>query len=553
MLRRFCTANGGGSSSSSEATDSTFGGPVTPPEMMALRRLVESHRALLSDHGLTDVRSEAGYAACANFLSEIDRVARAMRLPTASRAYRRSFSANYRALFPDNARLYRVDVLETALDQHSEIWVNGEKFELSSDAMSYATALQQAWTEIMTIVGEWRNFGLENTLDLAEVERLRPHRTELAAALLALDVAWAQFENKYICELIAIEERARQLIVSAADVDFKLLYSEDFVGANDKAQDDLERQLVACIAHINAVANYKCKGRDDLGHDILLTAKRIMKEVEAQRAQYGEDNTECRAAASLLASEVIAAFQSVRLYLRRVRPCMERVDPHLCNNPGLVTRLVDWETSWEIGARYVRDIPLLDAICDIVSAIKSAQTIVPSLTDMCEDCDVELFLVLPRLVVLLYVADPSAHRSNLVRSMLPHRFVSSKYDQIFSGRPNPSLELHSLYRQFNLLHQEVSLVHPAAVSHSAPMDMAWEILLKRAIQGHSDLTAAEKSGCPADTAKRIEEFMLGLERWSVELQRHCPQDWNQCSAVLVQCITGHVARESRVPTEKFQI
>ena len=44
------------------------------------------------------------------------------------------------------------------------------------------------------------------------------------------------------------------------------------------------------------------------------------------------------------------------------------MDPHLCNNAGLVTRLVvsclgvegmrvaqDWEESWEVGARYVQN------------------------------------------------------------------------------------------------------------------------------------------------------------------------------------------------------
>lgn len=51
---------------------------------------------------------------------------------------------------------------------------------------------------------------------------------------------------------------------------------------------------------------------------------------------------------------------------------------------------------------------------------------------------------------------------------------------------------------------------------------------------------------PADTRGRrlgraaqdsIEDMMRALEPWSMELQRHCPDDWNQCSSILVQCLT----------------
>merc|ERR550534_855474 len=112
-----------------------------------------------------------------------------------------------------------------------------------------------------------------------------------------------------------------------------------------------------------------------------------------------------------------------RSYLARVGACIEHVDPHLCNNPGLVARLVDWETSWEVGARYVRQTHLLDAVCDLVAEITAAQSLAPALTGMCADCDVELFLVLPRMVVLFFAMGPAKERAWLLRSLLPHRFA----------------------------------------------------------------------------------------------------------------------------------
>eukprot|EP00435_Cladocopium_sp_Y103_P003446 s4768_g1.t1 len=70
-------------------------------------------------------------------------------------------------------------------------------------------------------------------------------------------------------------------------------------------------------------------------------------------------STELSAAARTLCGDVVESFVAMRLYLREIGKCLERVDPHLCNNAGLVTRLVDWEESWEVGARYVQNELLL--------------------------------------------------------------------------------------------------------------------------------------------------------------------------------------------------
>jgi hypothetical protein len=49
-------------------------------------------------------------------------------------------------------------------------------------------------------------------------------------------------------------------------------------------------------------------------------------------------------------------------------------------------------------------------------------------------------------------------------------------------------------------------------------------------------------GCPADGfasgghAAAVEALMRTVEGWSLELQRHCPEDWNECSTVLVRCL-----------------
>eukprot|EP00913_Durusdinium_trenchii_P024944 g23412.t1 len=75
----------------------------------------------------------------------------------------------------------------------------------------------------------------------------------------------------------------------------------------------------------------------------------------------GGENSEKLAAARILAKDVLDSFTAMREYLREVGRCLERVDPHLCNNVGLVARLVDWEESWEVGTRYVQQEKMLTA------------------------------------------------------------------------------------------------------------------------------------------------------------------------------------------------
>jgi len=502
MLRRFCSAGSGS---------------YTGLEAMAIDQLCTSHRRMQAEGGLAGLSGEDGYAACAAFLVCIDRAARTLTLPPASRAYRSTFSANYRALFPDASRLYRVDVLETSVDQHSEIWVNGDKFELSPEAIGQAEALQAAWAELSVLLERWEQ-GPEDD---------RPSRTEMTAVLVTLDIAWAQFECRYITELIAIEDRARQLVVRASQLDGRLRRLQR---QGSPECEDLERELVRCIAHLNSVANFKCKGRDDLGYDILESAYRVMKRCNRSRKASGRSQAALDAA-WVLAVEVIESYEAMRNYLCQVGTCIERVDPHLCNNIGLVARLVDWETSWEVGARYVREASLLDAVCDVVSEIKGAQGLVPVLMQMCEDCDVELFLVLPRMVLILFVADPAGARAVLLESLLPHRFDKGRQ-----------------------MHQELDeLVHRSeealtSLSAAVGRDAAWQLVVKRAVAG--DFQAQDLyMQCPQDAQILMEGLMRDIERWSLELQRHCPQDWNQCSAVLVQCLMG----KQKKPNVKFQV
>jgi len=445
--------------------------------------------------------------------------------------------------------------LEASAEQYAVIWVNGDKFEFSAEAMRFAQTLQKCWIDLGVTLERWNNEYAEKSCSVS-----KSLRKELQTVLVGLDVAWANFEQKYINELIQIEDQARRLIVQAMDSEQRLqkMEAERSIKAHQlQAAVDLPgykselRHLVGCTARLNSVANCRRKGRDDLSADILLDAVKTL--ASCDEAERNGENTELLAAARILSKDVVDAFLAMRKYLQEIGKCLERVDPHLCNNAGLVARLVDWEESWEVGARYVQNAPLLHGLCDLVAEVRLAQRIAPPLKSMCEECDVELFMVLPRIIWLRGLAKPAA-QLGVFKSLLPHRFMDSSDRAQEDARWTCDAELQDFVDMFNSMNALLmgNWRSAARVSERA----AWEILMKRVVMGSNgedkeDTYGVLSSNIRVQAEATVEDFMNKLEGWSMELQRHCAEDWNQLSAMIISCLSGSSNRE--VSQNAFQV
>lgn len=513
------------------------GDAYSSQEEAAVIRLASAHSRLMMESGRVNTKSEAGFNSCALFLECLDATERAMHLDAAPRKYRASFTINYRALFPDEARNYRVDVLEASVEQYAVIWVNGDKFEFSAEAMRRAEALQRCWADLAVLLERW------NT---EQGKANRPSRCDIRSGLVALDSAWASFEHKYIMELIEIEEKARRLVVQAIEKERHLHLIEDRNMQNVFQQAEFREELrrfVGCIAHLNSVANVRRKGRDDLGMEALLDAIQTLCRCDDQ--EKGGENSEKLAAARILAKDVLDSFTAMREYLREVSRCLERVDPHLCNNAGLVARLVDWEESLEVGTRYVQQEKMLTAVCDLVAEVRSAQRIVPALAQMCEECDVEMFMVMPRLAWLRFLDKPT-QLQGLFKSLLPHRFEINPDTEKLADA-----ELANLMRKFEETKELLmGTMSPKQGGHlQSSQEATWQMLVKRVVNGASseDTYKWIEPSLREPVEKAVEDLMRDLEAWSMELARHCPEDWNQCCGILVQCLSGSEKESTKAP------
>lgn len=548
----------------------------------AVPQLALAAEQLQFTEGRVDTVSPLGRRACLTLLGSIDWAARVLRTPASPRKYREEFTVNYRALFPDiAARHYRVDIFEAAMQWSGTRWVNGERFDLSQEAFQAAEGLQCAWATLCASLSVWSATCKPEAVD-------NPSRSELRAALSAFDAAWTIFEHRYVVELIEIEAAARGLVLQAVADERKLQQLEarnaciapgtDADAAAQRELREQRRRLLESVARLNCAANLRWKGREDLGADILELAlvalqKCRLSESGASPGQRGEQDV-----VRILTTGVHEAFGSVRGYLREVPKWIDSVHPHLCNNPGLVARMTAWTESWELAARYMRPNRVLKAVASLVDVVHKIRGLVPELASMCDECDVELFMVLPRIVWLRYLADPESHVA-LLQRLVPNHFLGEVRDAEHIGESGELLVQDAELEAFANSYRRVTRLLTrlpgrvcapwcqGADPASSPVSeqRAWEVLVTRAIGGPSnrglgDCSPKSNSSLPAiddasisefamlgdDVEPAIEVFVRDLERWSMKLQRHSPEDWCQCSAVLVRCVAGEAA--SRAPS-----
>jgi len=193
---------------------------------------------------------------------------------------------------------------------------------------------------------------------------------------------------------------------------------------------------------------------------------------------------------------------------------------------------------------------LLAGVRQLVCFLWCTQNVEPALRQMCEDCDAELFLVLPRLLMLSLLSDPSGPVSALARRLLPERFFSSE-----DGSPAQLCKLsHSLHRVLSTVTSTIMAGKDGGMAHEAWIQ-AQEIVMRRAVVGNgaeADPCAQLESPWRKAASADVEGLMNEVERSSMELARRCPETWNELSDLLVQCITWR-PRATRLESDSFVV
>lgn len=195
--------------------------------------------------------------------------------------------------------------------------------------------------------------------------------------------------------------------------------------------------------------------------------------------------------------------------------------------------LAAWEVAWELGNRSLLKKDVLQCFSSCAAMTLDAQRLAPSLPRLIDTRDAELFLILPRLVLLNALRAPN--QSGLLRELLPHQFAECaeaeekeehREDDRAAGK---EAEFSSRLSELKQGFQEVqkSLLRASERSDR-------DFLTRRVISG---------PGAETEGDEPLHNFLLTLEGLSVELQRYRPTDWNQTCSALLECIEAASGRE----------
>eukprot|EP00927_Polykrikos_kofoidii_P066975 TRINITY_DN62525_c0_g1_i1.p1 TRINITY_DN62525_c0_g1~~TRINITY_DN62525_c0_g1_i1.p1 ORF type:complete len:543 (-),score=82.22 TRINITY_DN62525_c0_g1_i1:284-1912(-) len=494
-------------------------------ELVAIDRLADAFGQLSMVNSSENACNQTGLAHLC-FFGLFEDALRRFGVQKADRSYRASFPLNYRLIYPVISNHYPFSIFEGFMFRYTGIVVNGIQYAFGQESLRRADIAIGVWSELCAFLRKWRD-------GFVAWRRKTFTKSVVHDVLRNFDAAWAEFEYHHVDDLSDIESLAKEPFLRAMRGQMRLDEIEvnhEFDGNAPAYQEALCR-FVQRLSELNVLANRSGKGRC-LRVNILHAAQNVLavRQVDLVSNESGGDGD---LAAKVVAKQVMGSFDAIRCYLRSIKADgLALIDAQLRKNPVLVQRLMDWEESWETGQLYLLDSQMLVALCNVVTELAVIKKMSTVFAEMIENYDVELFLALPRLLWLCFLSDASKHFA-LMNFLQPELFVrnGAKHcpEQEEIGDEHFA-ELQGIMRQFTEVRQ--SLESESGSPEGFQRSAAWPIFVSKAVSGF-DAGHGDDGPCAAQLAA----FMLSLERRSVEMQRHCPQDWNKCATIILQCLT----------------
>ncbi|KAH8739635.1 hypothetical protein FG386_001192 [Cryptosporidium ryanae] len=361
------------------------------------------------------VRTLNGYKGCKLFLANIELVSDILKIEPGDRNYRQKFSENYKTLFPDkNKRMYRVDVLEAAIEGYTSIWVNGEKFEFKSEVILNGKALYENWLCLVTLIIQLKDL-FEGRIredkhsNIFEPDEDDIWKNNVVNALRKFDNSWITFEESYINELISIEIIARRFILNIhnyiinkenskktieAHKNENILRSRNRLQSPDDETSSIERQeeikgvfnsTNGNFEEINDCTNTKVNVREKICYEYLDTTFfdmiknlyhvinidkkesvseninfftwKLLMQISKQSADTPHGNISVFGAIS---ENCISELTCLIERIKEICEFPERIDPHICNNTDLQQRIVKLEDSWRLANKFLSKLTSFD-------------------------------------------------------------------------------------------------------------------------------------------------------------------------------------------------
>ena len=109
------------------------------------------------------------------------------------------------------------EILDSAQEGFDHLWVNGEKYVFSDHVVESGQSMAKEFTELRSFASTFYKKHFE--FKTAPQQALGLDFAQLKEHLVNFDRLWAEYERKYVNELMVIEGDARRFIIESINIE----------------------------------------------------------------------------------------------------------------------------------------------------------------------------------------------------------------------------------------------------------------------------------------------------------------------------------------------
>jgi len=447
-----------------------------------------------------EIGTDEGNEICQEFLNQIEVLMKSLEIKGHDREYRKKFTKAYYLLFEENKLCFLSEILDSAQENTSFIVVNEEKFYFSDEVLNYGNDLFVSFCALVTLLIDSIKM-IKDKIISFDINKILDN---IKSCLKEFDLKWVHYEEKYINELIIIEEKARKLITEGIKIEEELTNYENKskikgkLLINDKKYNELRTKLIANILKINQIANINGKGRIDLPPEILFRAEKVLVTVSENQSK-GMRN---------LALKIKNAVYVIRQLFRKFAKNIEGVDPRLSNNKDLSKYLLYFESKFELGKIYLLDnqkynqllafSQIIEIICEKYNKY--------SIRDLIENNDPCIFVSLPSILLLKAM---NKEDQDICKEYITGLFdKNNESGKLFYDIKNKKKQIRNIIGDSN---KTYNLIEKCILFDGTKE----QVMVDKEIEKYSKIKEV------------ISEIKKGLTNLSMHLQTYKPTQWNQ--------------------------
>ena len=447
-----------------------------------------------------EIGTDEGNEICQEFLNQIEVLMKSLEIKGHDREYRKKFTKAYYLLFEENKLCFLSEILDSAQENTSFIVVNEEKFYFSDEVLNYGNDLFVSFCALVTLLIDSIKM-IKDKIISFDINKILGN---IKSCLKEFDLKWVHYEEKYINELIIIEEKARKLITEGIKIEEELTNYENKskikgkLLINDKKYNELRTKLISNILKINQIANINGKGRIDLPPEILFRAEKVLVTVSENQSK-GMRN---------LALKIKNAVYVIRQLFRKFAKNIEGVDPRLSNNKDLSKYLLYFESKFELGKIYLLDnqkynqllafSQIIEIICEKYNKY--------SIRDLIENNDPCIFVSLPSILLLKAM---NKEDQDICKEYITGLFdKNNESGKLFYDIKNKKKQIRNIIGDSN---KTYNLIEKCILFDGTKE----QVMVDKEIEKYSKIKEV------------IFEIKKGLTNLSMHLQTYKPTQWNQ--------------------------